>query len=240
MSNELDADLINLECYGEIIFLEETGHFLADKVLRKIQDGSYTWQDVVDEFNGCLVYLSGKYNLPDLEHTEDIQTDPRTGRVLLPANFQKNLWFCKSTTHNRPIAIDDTVINLFRRYTVLDQTGVVRRVAVRGRHLHYQRVPSSAETLRLVYYRYPDRLRTRQDKPTCLPDHLVESLLVNYACKEIYSEIEDGIEGAQVNTDRYSNRFAKAEAELASIPEILADRHAPIDIPDEMEWNAYV
>jgi len=240
MANELDTNLSVLESFGEISFIEDTGHSLADKVLRKIQDGSYTWQNVVDEFNGCLKYLSGKYNLPELEHIEDVQTDPRAGRIPVPSNYQKNLWYCKSTTHNRPVNIEDTVINVYRKYSILDQSGAVRDVAVKGRYLYYQRVPTSAETLRLVYYRYPTILRTRREKPTCLPAHLVEPLLVNYACKEIFSEIEDGLEGKQVNTQRYDGRFKAAEATLASMPEIIADRHAPIDIPDEMEWGSYV
>lgn len=237
MANELDENLSALACYGEITFLEDTGHTLADKVIRKIQDGSYTWVDVVDEFNSCLEYLSGKYNLLELEHTEDITTGT-LNHVPLPTSFQKNLWHCRSITHNRPIGIDDTIINLFRRYSVLDLTGNVRHVAVKGRHLYYQRIPSTAETLRLIFYRYPERLRTRQDKPTCLPPHLVEPLLVNYACKEIFSEIEDGIEGTQVNTQRYTERFNKAEAELLMF--VGPDRIAPIDFPEEIAWDAYV
>jgi len=238
MANELIANLFSLESAGEILFLEETGHSLADKVLRKIQDGSYSWVDIVDEFNTCLDYLAGKYNLPDLEHTEDVSTNSNVGYIPMPANFQKNLWYCKSLTHNRVIDIKDSVINLYRHYTVLDQSGPVQGVSVKGNALHYQRIPGTAEVLRLIYYRYPTRLRSRYDKPVCLPPHMVEPLLVNYACREIYGEIEDGIEGKQVNTDRYGKKFAEAEVELDRL--VGPPRHAPIDLPDEMAWDAYV
>lgn len=236
MSNELDTDLSSLELSGEISFLEETGYSLSDKVMRKIQDGSYSWTDIVDEFNACLDYLSGQYDLPQLEHTEDVTTDSNSNRIPVPANFQKKLLMCRSITHNRPCEIKDTVVNLFRLYTVLDQTGAVRRVSIKGRYLYYQRL--AEETLRLVYYRYPNRLRTRWDKPSCLPPHLVEPLLINYACKEIFSEIEDGVEGPQVNTQRYTDRFARAEEAL--VKWIGPQRREPVDFPEEIPWDAYV
>lgn len=240
MANELDANISTIVCRGEVLFLEETGQAMSDKVLRKVQDGSYSWMHVVDEFNACLDYLSGKYDLPELEHTEDVTTDADgiANNIPMPMNYQKNLWFCRSITHNRHIKVHSTVINMFRRYSVLDNSGNVRDVSVRGRSLVYQRIPGSAETLRLIYYKYPERLRTRHDKPTCLPPHLVEALLINYACKEIFSEIEDGIEGSQVNTARYTDRFDRAEADL--LADIGPPRRAPQEFPEEMAWDAYV
>lgn len=237
MANSLDSNLSVPEVAGEIYFLEKAGRTLSDKALRKIDDDSYSWADVVDEFNRCLEYLAGKFNLLELEHTEDIMTDPNVNNVPVPANYMKNLWQCRSLTHNRLIKVHTSVINLGRWYSVIDQSGSVRGVAVKGRAFYYQRIPGSAETLRLTYYRYPDRLYDRDDKPTCLPPHLVEPLLVNYACKEIYSEIEDG-EDKQVNTDRYTNKFNNAVVELERF--LGPDRHDPIEFGQEIAWDVLV
>ena len=238
MANELDANLSAFEASGESFFYEKESQQLCDKVLRKIDDGSYSWQEVVDEFNRCLEHIAGKFDLYDLEHTQDVATDAGINRIAMPANYMKKLMMCRSITHNRPIAIKNTVTNLFRAYSVLDQSGSVREVAVKGRELYYQRVPGSAETLRLVFYRYPTRLYKREDKPSCLPPHLIEPLLVNYACKEIFSEIEDGIEGSQVNTDRYTKKFVEAELELQTF--LGPERREPVEFPEEIAWDVYV
>jgi len=216
MANELDATLPALEVSAEVFFLEETAQTLADEVLDKAQDGDFSYDDVLKYFNECLAYLAGEFYLEDLERWEDIYTDPLLNHAPLPADFFKNLRFVHSITHNRKIKIQGSVIQMFRWYSELDTTGPVRMCAIKGRQLYYQRVPDTAEQLRINYYAYPERLRKRDDKPSCLPEHLVDPLLGNYALWKIFDKIEDALESPKPNTIYYKKLYEEAKEQLKS------------------------
>jgi hypothetical protein len=238
MANTLDVNLPTVQSLAEILPLVDTTHTLADDVLRILQDPSYSYDDVLSLFNDCLMDLAGEFLLPDLDTWEDIETDPNTDHVRLPVNFMKNLRYAHSTTYNRKIKRYGGLSQLYRLFSTLDQTGRVLGVCAQGRDLYYQRVPSSAETIRINYYRFPDRLNTRFDKPTCLPMHLVKPLLVNYALKELYNEIEDGIEGQKINTVKHETEYDKHRVKLLMF--VGPEQREPVEIADEIEWEAYL
>jgi hypothetical protein len=239
MSNDIAATLPALESFGESVRLSDTTHSLADTVLEKVQDGSYDWPFVVGLFDDCLLELAGDFLFPDLEETADVPTDPGVGYIRMPANFHRELRYCHSISHNRKIAIKGSVIQLYRDYSKLDQSGVVRGVALKGRNLYYQRIPASAETLRLNFYRYPDRLLSRYDKPTIMPYNLARKLLVHYACREIYDEIEDGIEGVQkINTKYHDSRYQRAKAQLDMF--LGPEEREPQEFPNEIDWDSMI
>jgi hypothetical protein len=240
MANELDAKLAVLEGYGEQWGHDEVddAQSLTDLVKDKIQDTSYTHDRIVQMFNRCLRKVSGKFTLADLEVYRPILTDPRSNWVNLPADYQRKLSYCHSTTHNRKISRYGSLAQLYRLFSQLDQFGRVIGVTVSQRRLYYQRVPETAETLRIRYYRYPDRLRDRYDKPTCLPEHLTEDLLVSYACREAYEEIEDGLEGQKVNTAYYDKKYKEAEGDLRLF--LGPEEDEPEEIAEEIDWESYL
>lgn len=238
MANELDANLPALEASAEIFFLEETAQTLADEVLDKVQDGSFSYDDVLKYFNDCLVHLAGEFLLSDLERWEDIYTDPTVNNVALPADFFDNLRFAHSITHNRKIQIHGSVIQMFRMYSNLDQTGPVYRCAIKGKRLYYQRVPDTAEQIRINYFALPERLKARDDKPTCLPEHLVDALLGNFALWKLFDKIEDALEGQKPNTLYYKKLYDEAKAQLTAF--LGPEEREPQEFPDEICWDILV
>lgn len=238
MANELDADISVLELSAEVSFLEETSQTLAGEVLDKAQDGSFSFDDVIRYFNACLVELSGEFLLSDLERWADIYTNPGVNHSPLPADFQNNLRFVHSITHNRKIKIHGSVIQLFRWYSNLDRPGPIRQCAVKGRDLYYQLVPADAEQLRINYFAFPERLRTRNDKPTCLPEHLADPLLVSYALWKIFDKIEDALEGPKPNSTKYKTDYFEAKAQLAAF--LGPEEREPQEFPDELNWDCLV
>jgi len=213
----------------------EVAHTLADEVVGRVQDSSFTYDYILGLFNRCLHEIAGEVLLPDCDTWDDLTTDAGTNRVLLPPRFHRDLRHCHSTSHNRPIKVHGSLSQLYRMFSNLDQSGVVCGVAVKGRYMYYQRVPSSAETLRINYWRYPEKLASRDDKPDDLPGHLHEALLVNYACWRIYEQIEDGVEGAKVNTQYYQQEYYKAKAELKVF--VGPEERVPLDIEEAVPWN---
>jgi hypothetical protein len=236
MSNDLNATLPALEVYGEVIRLTDTTHSLTDIVLDKCQDDSYDWQRVIDLFDTCLLELAGEFLFPDLEDHADIETDPGVDHVRMPANFHRKLRYCHSLSHNRKIRVYGSTIQLYRQYSKIDQSGVVRGVALRGRDLFYQRIPASAETLRLNFYRHPERLLSRYEKPTIMPYNLARSLLVHYACREIFDEIEDGLEGEKTNTKYHDRKYEQAKVKLDAF--LGPEEREPQEFPEEIEWDS--
>lgn len=239
MANELDATFSVIELSAEIGWLEETSQTLADEVLDKAQDGSFSYDDVLRYFNECLGVLAGEFLFEDLERWEDVYTDPAVNHITLPADFMRNLRYVHSVTHNRPkIKIHGSVIQLFRWYSNLDRAGPVRQVAIKGRQLYYQLVPATAEQLRINYYAYPERMRTRDDKPTCLPEHLADDLLGNYALWKIFDKIEDALEGQKPNTLYYKGLYDEAKAQLTDF--LGPEEREPQEFPDEIYWDVLV
>lgn len=224
-----------MEATAESLPYVEISNTLADTATAKIQDSSFGYEYVLKRFNDCIFELAGEFLLPECDTWDDLQADANVGYVRLPPRYMKNLRHCHSTSHNRAIKIYGSRSQLYRLYSNLDQTGVVRGVAVKGRYLYYQRIPSSAETLRVNYYRYPERLSSREDKPDEIPGHLHERLLVNFACWKAYEEIEDGIEGQKVNANYYKSEYMQAKAALAVF--LGPEERNPIDIEEELCWN---
>jgi len=238
MSNTLDVNLPVVETLAEVLPLVDTAHTLSDDVLDIVDDPSYSYDDVLTLFNDCLVELAGELLLPELDTWVDIATDPNTDHVRLPVNYMKNLRYAHTTTYNRKLKVYGGLGQLYRLFSTLDQTGRVLGVCAQGRDLYYQRVPSSAETIRINYYRFPGRLETRFDKPDCLPYHLVKPLLLNYASKELFNLIEDGIEGAKINTEKHTKLYEIAKAKLLMF--VGPEERDPIAIEDEIDWEAYL
>lgn len=237
MSNDLDATLSSLEAYAEILPHLDVAQTLAEKVAVKVDDRSYTYDTILNKLNTGLRWIAGKYLLPDLETFEDIETDPGVSHVPLPRDYQRNLRWAHSVTHNRPTKIYPSTVHLFRWFSMLDQTGRIIGIAIKGRDLYYQRIPAAAETIRLNYWRYPERIDMRTEKVDCLPEHLVEALLVNYVCRDIFSEIEDGLEEEKVNTKHYAIMFTAALKDLSDF--LGPEKRIPVDIPTEIDWEAY-
>jgi hypothetical protein len=237
MANTLDADIGTLQILAESSVIAETGQDLIDKVRRKIDDSSYEAQTILDMFTQCLVDLAGEFLLPELEAHATLATDPDglSPYIRMPADFHHSLRACYSEDRRRPVTVYGSHQLLARQFRIRNQSGPVVGVAGKGRWLYYQRVPASAETLTIEYYRYPERLLTRAQKPECLPPHFVEPLLVAYACKEIFAEIEDGIEGPQVNTDRWEGRYEAAKQKLEEF--LGPEEREPVEITEEIDWD---
>jgi len=237
VANELDGTLCNLKCTATVYALASTSQTLSDEVMNAVQDASVTYDRILELFNDCMFELAGEFLLPDLEAWADLNTSATASYIQLPADYMRNLRHCHSTTYNREIKVYGSLTQLYRKFSNLDQTGNIVGVAPKGRNLYYQRL--SAETLRINYYKYPEKLQTREDKPVEIPWHLAKPLLKHYALKELYSEIEDGIEGQQVNTERHSKEYEKYKEKLWMFigPE---ERDPQQFLSEEIPWDVLV
>ena len=238
MAITLDATLPAASVSAEVYALVTTSHDLIEEVMKSLQDASFTDADILELFNECLMVVAGEYLLPDLEAWADVDTALSINQTRLPADFMRELRYAHSLTHNRSIKVYGSAAQVTRWFSIQDQTGRVIAVAPKGRNLFYQRIPESAESIRINYFRFPTRLMTRADKPLEIPWHLAKPLLKHYALREAFSSIEDGIEGSKVNTGYHDKRFTAAKDALELF--IGPPERIPVEYEDEVRWEEYL
>lgn len=200
---------------------------IIERVQRKVRDASYGPDEILEILNEGIQEIAGWKNsrpemglmgdilLPALETSDTVTTATDSAMVALPDDFAKNLFHVSQV--GPAINIYSSVAQLLAEWDgVLTNTGTaVEDVTVQGANLVYQPIPTTAIELTLRYHRKPDVL-TLEDAsgitnvPSCLPEQLHYDLLVNYAAKEIYDEIEDGLDGQAVQTAKYTARYQQA------------------------------
>lgn len=217
----------------------ETAAEISTEVLRSAIDADFTLTDTISYINKGLKEIAGAVLLPKLLET-DTTVDTTVGAAYssMPTTFMRNLHYCYSDTNNRKIRIYDDVRLLYREFSQLDLGGSVVGVARRGDRLYYQRIPSTAETLRIHFYKYPTTITLGTETPDCLPEFLVRPLLVNYVAKELFSTIELGMTGPKVDTEYHEVKFMQAMSQLREY--VGPEPREPQYINDDVRLESYL
>ena len=182
-----------------------------------VQDASFTTtiidgylNDGVAEIAGGMESTLGSFitpPLPNLFSIDTVDTVTDAAYVALPTTFGRALKLV-SDSNGREIDIANSMVEFVEVYPLLDASGSVKEVIDYGGNIYYQGIPTSAEELTLYFHRLPVNMSGVSDTPDGIPLALQKKLLVNYACKEIFAVIEDGIdEEQQVNTIKYTKLF---------------------------------
>jgi hypothetical protein len=218
---------------------------LVDYVADIIQDTSYVDATILKYINRGLRQIAGgifitypdrtqvfSSPLPNLLTSDTVATSTSAAYVALPDDFGRSLLAVSSAATDTLVTIVESFAEFLRMYPTLDMSSSVTAVAVRGTRLYYQGIPTTSDTLTLHYYSTPTELEDDDDEPDCLPTHLHEELLVNYAAMKIYDQIEDGVVTPKTNTDNYTVRFNKAMLDLEMS---IEDQQIPITFVSDYE-----
>jgi hypothetical protein len=108
--------------------------------------------------------------------------------VALPSNYQRNVYLVYSRDQADFITMMKSQAKFLDLYPDLDNSADIDRAVVLGSKLWYQPIPTVADTLTIHYYRKPIEMVEGQE-PEAIPDHLHYAVLVNFAVKEILSNI---------------------------------------------------
>lgn len=198
-----------------------TVNTLTARIRRIIQDDYYTSADILALLNqgqrevaGGVTYdlrLPPTPPLPDLLTQANVSASASTAYVALPSDFHRNL-FHVVDSDDWIKEINHSWIDFLKSYPGLDESGTVAQVCVRGNRLYFQ--PRQNTTLTIHYNRRPTDMSASDDEPDGIPWHLQERVLVSYVCRELFDEIEDGIEGQKVNFQKWNATFEASMAEL--------------------------
>ncbi len=195
-----------------------TADDIIDRVVEKIQDPSYSDADILDLINDGRYYIAGEIDLPALQTTGTVSALSSASSVALPVDYHKNIYWIGSG--NQQCRIGKGHGDYYNLLTFMETwppvAGIITQACVDGANLLYQ--GKDDDTLTLKYYKLPTAIliaNVATAVPTEIPYHLQKTLLVSYCCKEIFAEIEDGLEGAKVNTDYWTGQFNRAMASLS-------------------------
>jgi len=184
-----------------------------------IQDDAFTG-DMIDSYlnDGVNEIAAGMQStlgdsitppLPELFAIDTVDTDTVDAYVPMPATFGRKLQFVAGS-NGVEIDICNSMIEFSESSPLMDRDGAVVEVVEYGGNLYYQGIPTVMDELTVHFYRFPVEMSADSDTPDGIPLSFQKKLLVNFACKEIFGLIEDGIEEQKVNTIKHTNLFLAA------------------------------
>lgn len=187
---------------------------LRSKVKSAIQDESFTDAFILAAFNKCLGELASVYTLPDLL-TYDILSCP-VGKftVDMPDDYLKGLDFAYNLTKDTKVSVVKALATFLAKFPALDAGPPVSHICAQGKILYFQGKPVNEEKLRIFYVRSPQKMTGDYYEPEAVPDHLHEDLFVNYGAAACFNLIEDGMEGAKINFNKYTSLYQQAQVKL--------------------------
>jgi len=188
------------------------GEELIDRVLITVDDADLDTDIILSLLNEGLRVLAAAVSLPDLETSDIVETVADEFTAALPEDFHHGLFDCQEQDEYNPDRVLNSKRQMLAKYGRLNQTGTVRHVCREGQTMLYQPIPDEVRALLISYFRVPTPI-TERTSPDCLPEETHKALF-HYAAEQLFDDIEDGMEGAKVNTLRHGGRFEKIKAEL--------------------------
>jgi hypothetical protein len=181
-----------------------------------------------------LLAVAGASRLPDLATEAILELAPGQPFAVLPADWQHGPTHAFLLPGRRRLRVLPGLAALRIRTAGRPARGRIRLVAPSGGRLHVHPVPEAVCSLEVGYFRLPEPLAGEADKPLCLPPDLVAPLLVNFACRELFERLEEGVSERKVQATAYARRFDAALAELLLRSGPVQDE--PVDIPAGSAW----
>ena len=191
---------------------------LIERIMDKLQDPSLDSKRIRRMINEIIDQAASTIPvpLPDLETFDTVTTHITRAYISMPDDFHRDLDFCYSAAQNDKIKIYGSVqyLRMQDDNQGMNRSGIIHGVARAGKRLYYQRIPTTADTLTLWYYRKPTELLKDNDEPSEFPSFCHEPVIVNGVLAELFSMIEDGIEGQKINTEYHKTKQKEALYDL--------------------------
>lgn len=189
---------------------------MIEKVAEAVQDDSFDSEFYLDQLNKCLGELAAVYQLPNLITTGTVDCVSDSYVIDLPDDYLKGFDSAYNMTKDSLVTVRFDLPTFLKRFPSLDNVSPVTDVCPVGNKLYYQGIPSDGmiETIRFFYTRKATSLERDGDVPIEVPDHLHYDLFVNYACAGAFNLIEEGIDGAKINFNKYTSLYQQAQVRL--------------------------
>jgi len=212
---------------------------LQASIANTIQDSSYTSVTILGFINKCMHYIASKIDIKELYLTADLETVTDGNLIDLPDNFQRDLKRCYNLYTFGWAKVYGSRSLLDSKLGRLDLSGNVDAVAKYSNQLYYQRLPSSAQGLRIYYRAKPETLEAGDNIPDYIDDGYAHDLIHNWVCSKIYNDVEDSMESDRSNAIYYENLFKDALEDFRVFvgpedddPFLIEEVHSKFDFED--------
>jgi len=173
------------------------------------RDESFDDLWMVNRLNMGIQEIAAVLTIPGLSASDTVTvTSMDEGHVALPVDFSHDLYLATTEEYPNGLILCENLKSLIAQYDP-EETGNVRMVAVQFQELYYAPFVEEDEDITLYYYKNPDALTLVGLLPSWMPVHLQKTLMVNYLAKEIFSQVEEGIDGQMPNTTKYSQLYGQ-------------------------------
>ena len=201
--------------------------FILSTITRKIQDTSYSDDDIIEIINQGIGEIASVEVLPDLVTYDTVTVDEDDDFADLPTDYYAKLFHAYNTTKKQKVVVHKKVTEFLEKFPDRTLSGNVTDIVVSGRQILVREIPTIDQILQVWYNKEPELIEdTSSDLPLYLPKYLQAPLFINYACRYIYSEIEDGTSKHNPNFIKYDRLYMEARAALRTylgVPEGVPD-----------------
>ena len=169
-----------------------------------IDDASYDAPAINSYINAAIEMAAAKVSMPTLKGIGTVNTVLDSYLVNISEiggiQFDGKLRMAVRSD-GVPLNIHENVEKLLLKFPEMSSVNSPTDCALEGSNFYYHPVPSTVESITVVFYRRPTILVKDADVPSDFPEHVHRFLFVHGSCWHIFDQIEDGIEGdGKVNT----------------------------------------
>ena len=180
-----------------------------------VQDTTYDATWIIRKFNEVLTLVATMCRIPGLQTPATVSALVAAASVAMPKAFLHDLYLVTTPTYPEGLLIAPNLKELVAN-SDSEQTGPIAMVALDGKTLNIRPAPEVAEDLTLYFYKVPTELAAGDSFPDYIPAILQKEIFQNYALKEAYLQIEDGLDGVMPNTQKYGGLAGAAISSLVA------------------------
>jgi len=204
----------------------------AENLIAEVADivlGETTDEVCLAALNAAQMAIAERVLLPGL--SDGLATISATTGAMyatIPATYHRRIFMAKNTTTGSVVDVYSNIgimAQITEIFPSIDNEGDVISIALHSGRILYQRVPTSTQSISLMFYRLPVDM---EDSSTSYPDGMggsrvagskeaIDFALIHHAAWNIFEKIEDGMEGAKVNSTRHQGLFEEHMERLSLV-----------------------
>lgn len=163
---------------------------------------------IPDCINEAVLFACEEVALPSRKEVFSFASSTSTYYTLISSTFEGRVTYIGTATMEY-IPLRGGLEELLQKHPDVTETGTIEDVAVEGSLIYYLPIPTTAETFTCIGLSVPATLVNDTDTPTDIPEYLHRMYICNKAAELLYTIIEDGTEGAKVNTQIFAGLAAR-------------------------------
>lgn len=205
---------------------------IAVKVIQAVHDASLTGDSaLIRYFDRCVKELAGRIDFSALVGENKVTIKANGTSIAMPTDYLRNLQYAYDTDTEAALTILSPR-EMWTEYPRMDATGVYAQYCcVRDGDLYVQPAPEDDEDITLRYFKSPDEVDRLDDTvPSWIPARVQQDVFFHFACRECFTQIEDGIDGGKPNTQYHEAMYRSAFRNIAWEAQAAGEEITPGDI----------